>query len=320
MPIILTGTERLNGAFSLEVALLLYREVKMQSQFASRPAGRGFSLIELLIVISILAILAALLAPAVSAAQQSVYGFLCLSNLRQIGTASTLYQQDYDERYVSPSREPYHWLPDLHQAYLKKWRVWVCPDDAKSQAWDGQWESETFFRRTSYLWNAYVFQGDAYDWRVGIASAQISTPAMVPVWGEAYANAGWVSEAAPISDPDIHNAYMHNAYGDSLNSASDDPTAARCPVHHDTHLDIVHHGGGNYVFADGHARWLKPGKFTTDSIKDNQDWPIDDRSDPFVLNGARRAAIYGTAVCPVFCCPYDFGTPPGDGDHPWFRP
>ena len=35
---------------------------------------------------------------------------------------------------------------------------------------------------------------------------------------------------------------------------------------------------------------------------------------------ARWAAISGQVVCPVFCCPRDIGTPPGDGERPWFRP
>ena len=43
-------------------------------------------------------------------------------------------------------------------------------------------------------------------------------------------------------------------------------------------------------------------------IRRNRGYPINDRSDPFVLNGARTAARW--LVCPVFCCPQDIGTPP----------
>src|SRR5947208_2561668 len=70
---------------------------------ATWQSGGGFTLIELLVVIAIVAILAALVLPALSRAKESAHMATCLSNLRQIGVAVQLYMQDSGSRYPTVS-------------------------------------------------------------------------------------------------------------------------------------------------------------------------------------------------------------------------
>jgi prepilin-type N-terminal cleavage/methylation domain-containing protein/prepilin-type processing-associated H-X9-DG protein len=70
---------------------------------ATVGAGRGFTLMEMVVVLAILAVLAGLLLPVLVAARGRVYRTVCLSNLQQIGRAHCLYLDDWDERF------PYWW-------------------------------------------------------------------------------------------------------------------------------------------------------------------------------------------------------------------
>ena len=68
-----------------------------QSHLARRSPG--FTLIELLVVIAIIAILAAILFPVFAQARAKARQGVCLSNLKQLGVASMMYIQDYDETF-----------------------------------------------------------------------------------------------------------------------------------------------------------------------------------------------------------------------------
>ena len=64
-----------------------------------RSSARGFTLIELLVVIAIIAILAALLLPALSGAKKKGKGAECINNLKQIGIAFRLWANDNEEKF-----------------------------------------------------------------------------------------------------------------------------------------------------------------------------------------------------------------------------
>lgn len=62
--------------------------------------SRGFTLVEVLVVVAIIAVLAAILFPVFISAKQSAYSASCLSNIRNLSSAEKLYSSDYDDRFV----------------------------------------------------------------------------------------------------------------------------------------------------------------------------------------------------------------------------
>lgn len=123
---------------------------------------RAFTLIELLVVIAIIAILAALLFPVFARAKAAAKQTACISNLKQIGSAITLYMGDYDDIFpyavdASDKFDPAIWdheptfqaqipnmleLPDALFPYTKSKEVFKCPADTGTRVLDNHFPDQ----------------------------------------------------------------------------------------------------------------------------------------------------------------------------------
>ncbi len=120
-----------------------------------RKKTRGFTLVEILVVVAIVSVLAAFLVPSVQGMVVAAQRAECSSNLRQVGTAILLYANDHDGSLPGTTHEL---GTDIDQAWifaLKPYlgnvdEVRICPADPKGAerlAADG----------TSYILNSFVF-------------------------------------------------------------------------------------------------------------------------------------------------------------------
>jgi prepilin-type N-terminal cleavage/methylation domain-containing protein/prepilin-type processing-associated H-X9-DG protein len=208
----------------------------------SRARRSAFTLIELLIVIAILALLAALLFPVFAQAREKARQATCTSNMKQLGQVMMMYAQGYDERYAptfypSPD-EMGHWanlmIPYLGQG-PKLWPggIMICPS-------------------ALYKTRGYALS----DELGGKAQAAVTRPADVVLFADTVQVKEYQSTAAQF---ETRKECWGGENGNGVDPKIRDDDDVTPPIGCYSMLRYRHSGGVNLTFVDGHVKWMRKG-------------------------------------------------------------
>jgi len=213
----------------------------------SAKTDTRFTLIELLVVIAIIAILAAMLLPALSKAREKARTINCCSQVKQITLASLMYADDNKEFFGVMN--PYGGTQGffiLVDPYVGDRKMWVCPTQTYGGCSNAACARSTLISvdlrfNPSYAWlytdeAAYgEFNGRAgsqgYCGILGRAQAQVRYPSETVFNGDGVCPRYW-------GLPWLNLAFV-----------------TKSPTY------IPHNGGLNIGFVDGHASWLNTAKY-----------------------------------------------------------
>jgi len=171
-----------------------------------KTPNKNFTLIELLVVIAIIAILAAMLMPALQQARERGKTTTCVNQLKQIGQAMFSYQGEYDDFYPWSSYTAHKWAWIFYQKYLPSRKAWKCPSASvfTNNYIDGSEdvlncaESNLQSRFTSYMPYGYNYVGFAStrawgatlnaDVVFGVKVSQVRKPSIKILLGDSTRN------------------------------------------------------------------------------------------------------------------------------------
>ncbi len=216
----------------------------------------AFTIIELLVVVAIIAILAALLFPVFDTAREKARQTTCLSNEKHMGLAFLQYAQDYDE--FLPQPRPVYVSPTNYTTWDEVIAPYVHMGNQYSFVGPWSWMTEN-----SAPWE------ECPDDTISHAEGNPS----VPLNGRDYSMVGSSSSTAVGSSgqllaniPDTSGTFLLVEMFDHENNVGDyHDTSTSCPDYQWTQTTNSfapgpHTNGWSYLYCDGHAKWMLPEK------------------------------------------------------------
>jgi prepilin-type processing-associated H-X9-DG protein/prepilin-type N-terminal cleavage/methylation domain-containing protein len=219
----------------------------------------AFTLIELLVVIAIIAILAAILFPVFAQAREKARQASCQSNLKQIGSATRMYAQDYDETNATLTNNQFNPCPNggqvlggvrvgtgfelAIQPYVKNWAVFTCPSATDARQKRLECDTASLWRmRSSYACNINYWNNQRFDGHSnGAPDALIARPA----------DTVHVTEAL---NGNIDNWFC--CWNDSVNGINIDNAITAAPAAAMVgRIGRRHNNGSNFLYFDGHVKF-----------------------------------------------------------------
>jgi len=250
---------------------------------ANQIVMTGFTLIELLVVIAIIAILAALLLPALAKAKEKGTRIACLNNMRQVGLAIQMYEQDWGGKLPDPKTQKTYdfnnpFATDNPLKLLKSYlgasgnaplRVYMCPG-AKPAAADKALYAPTPFSSSALILSRLVLEKGV---------SKLRNPSRTVVIQEHYALMGAIWYEPEPSGTGWKQWHTWTA------SSSDEWTGPPGREYYNN----LHNQGGNLIWSDGHAEYKRNNQ--TSSL----DWGLVDQTgnnSPWQANEAHSRATY----------------------------
>jgi len=218
--------------------------VFLRSYCKMKSHPTAFTLIELLLVIAIICILAALFFPAMRAVNNTRDETVALSNMRQIGASFILYANDNSYNLPSRISSGNKW-PALLSQYLSDVRVYASSYDRQNWVARGLTAAQAISNNgnnTSFIMNGYNDLGS-------YANGEGTAP--VPVRLNAFPNTSNIILLGTPKNPTLtnpstpHNSQYYMDFEEAPNGNQNDV------------LDLAaFNGGSNYLFADGSAKFM----------------------------------------------------------------